>query len=127
VIGLVLDTTALVAYANGIESVGIRVAQAADDSLEVLVPALCLAQAYREAGRDAYRLLDVLVQIPNVVVGPVERRHCSVLGGWSHVLETLDLAQVAIEAAAYGVVPVMTSRADLLHRVLPHAWPIIAP
>ena len=126
-IGLVLDTTALVAYTSGVESVGIRVAQAADDSLEVIVPALCLAQAYREAGRDTYRLLDVLVQIPNVVVGPVERRHCSVLGGWSHALETLDLAQVAIEAAAYGVVPVMTSRAGLLHRVLPRAWPIIAP
>jgi hypothetical protein len=122
----VLDTTALVAYMRGTtDVVGSRIAIANDLNANVLVPSTCLAQAYAEADSVTSHLLDVVADLPNVVVVPLERDHCSVLGGWSRTLGSLDLAHALMEAAAYLTVPIITSRGDLAHRILAKEWPII--
>jgi hypothetical protein len=126
-VGLVLDTTAITAYMRGSVRVGAQIAVAADAAFDVLVPATCLAQAYREADAVTFHLLDVLADLPNVVVAPLERGHCSVLGGWARALGSLDLAHAVIETAAHPIVPLVTSRADLATSILPAAWPMIAP
>jgi hypothetical protein len=126
-VGLILDTTALVAYMNGSINVGTRIAEAADEGYDVLVPALCLAQAHRDADATSFRWLGVLADVGNVQVVPLERRRCSIVGSWSRALGTLDLAHVAVEAAANPIVPIVTTRGHLLRTVLPAAWPIIEP
>jgi hypothetical protein len=48
-VGLVLDTSALLSYAEGAsEQVGRNVAFQADLGLTVLIPAACLAAAYKD-------------------------------------------------------------------------------
>lgn len=80
-VSLVLETSALLAYAGGVTKVGARIRDAADDTEHVVVPALCLAEAYRRTDSDGWHMLDVLVVHPNVIVAPVERDMCGVLGG----------------------------------------------
>jgi hypothetical protein len=126
-VGLVLDTTAITAYMRGSVRVGAQIAVAADAAFDVLIPATCLAQAYRESDSVTFHLLDVLADLPNIVVAPLGREHCSVLGGWAQALGSLDLAHAVTETAAHPIVPLVTSRADLVTRVLPAAWPTIAP
>lgn len=124
-IGRVLDTSAMLAYARGSRVVGEELALAADDSLDVLLPALCLAEAYRQINDDGWHYLDVLATLPNVVVAPVEHGHCAVMGGWARVVGGMDLAQAAIETAANPIVPLVTAHRELLTRILPKEWPII--
>ncbi|TWH66142.1 hypothetical protein JD77_01092 [Micromonospora olivasterospora] len=51
---------------------------------------------------------------------------CPFLGGWSRRLGgRMDLAQLAMDAAAHPLVPVLTDRRELLGEVLPKDWPII--
>ncbi|WP_033344502.1 hypothetical protein [Catenuloplanes japonicus] len=123
--GLVLDTSAILSYTAGSEFVGERIAKTADQGLEVVVPALCLSQAYREADSEQWHYLDVLSTLPQTVVAPVELNMCAIMGGWSRMLKTMDLAQTAMEAAARPIVPIMSAHADLIHQVLPKEWPII--
>lgn len=123
---VVLDTSALLGYAEGSLVVGERLARAARRTQTVVVPALCLAEAYRRTDSDGWRLLDVLAAHPNVVVAPVEQDMCAVLGGWSRTVEAMDFAQAAIEAASRPVVPIMTDRPELVGRCLPEEWPVIA-
>ncbi|SCE95892.1 hypothetical protein GA0070562_4544 [Micromonospora tulbaghiae] len=46
------------------------------------------------------------------------------LGGRSRTLLSMDLAQVALEAAR-ATTPIMSDRRELLGEVLPKEWPII--
>ncbi len=124
VVGVVLDTAALLAYANGDERVGEQVAMVADYGRVALIPATCLASAYRDVVNDGWNLLDLLVNHEHTLVSPLEGDDCPVLGGWARTLG-LDTAHAAIEAAAHPVVPLMTSQRDLLSQFLPKEWPII--
>jgi hypothetical protein len=121
---MVLDTAALLAYASGTERVGLFVAHLADRGESALVPATCLAGAYRDMDAEAWSMLDLLVGHPHVTVSPLARRHCAVLGNWARVLG-LELAHAAIESAAYPVTPLMTGHRTLIAQVLPRQWPII--
>ncbi|MEV1158915.1 hypothetical protein AB0J27_26335 [Micromonospora chokoriensis] len=123
--GLVLDTTALLAYSEGVPAVGIQIAQVAYRRESVIIPAMCLTAAYRRVSNDGWPLLDIVADLEAVRVTPVDHNMCPVLGGWSRLLGSIDLAQVAIEAAARAVVPIMTDRRELLGEVLPKEWPII--
>jgi hypothetical protein len=125
---VVLDTTALVAYMRETtDVVGSKIAAANDVGASVIVPATCLAQAYAESDSDTFHLLDVISDLPNVIVAPLERSHCSILGSWSRILGgSLDLAHAMMEAAAYRIVPILTSRGDQVRQVLPKEWPIIS-
>jgi hypothetical protein len=91
----------------------------------VLVPALRLAEAYRQVDTARWSYVDVLGTLPDVVVAPVEHGHCPFLGGWARTLGTVDLAHAAMEAAANPIVPLMTAYRDTVTRVLPEEWPII--
>jgi hypothetical protein len=124
-IGLVLDTSAILAYTRGSARVGERITYAADNALDVLVPALCLAEAYRQTDTAGWSYVDILGTLPNVVVAPVEPGHCPFLGGWARTLGTMDLAHAAIETAANPIVPLMTAYRDVVTRALPKEWPII--
>ncbi|MFB9239512.1 hypothetical protein ACFFWC_28930 [Plantactinospora siamensis] len=122
--GLVLDTASLLAYSDGAEAVGGQIAKVADQGRTVIIPALCLATAYREVTRDGWPLLDIVGDLDQVTVAPVEHDMCSILGGWSRILGGLDFAQAAMETAR-AMVPIMTDRRELLGEVLPKEWPII--
>ena len=123
-VGIVLDTAALLAYAGGDLRVGEIVAAVADRAETVLVPATCLASAYRDVDGARWDLLDVLAGLAHVVIAPLERDHCAVLGGWARVLG-LDTAQAATEAATQAVTPLMTAHRESVTRFLPKDWPIL--
>ncbi|WP_433263610.1 hypothetical protein ACQPWR_26725 [Micromonospora vinacea] len=122
--GLVLDTNCLLAYSEGMEAVGEQIAKVADKGYRVIVPALCLAAAYRQVTSDGWPLLDIVGDLERVMVTPVEHDMCAILGGWSRALGGMDLAQAAMEAAR-AITPIMTDRRELLGEVLPKEWPII--
>lgn len=124
--GLALDTAALLAYASGAKDVGARIAEAADYARDVLVPALCLAHAHQQATAPQWELLELLAALPQVQITPVEPDMCAYLGGWSRRMTgRMDLAHLAMEAAANPLVPIMSDRRELLGEVLPKEWPII--
>ncbi|MET8090363.1 hypothetical protein [Micromonospora sp. NPDC005220] len=124
--GLALDTTALLSYSSGAKDVGKRIAEAADYNRDVLVPALCLAGAHERATAEQWEMLELLGALPQVQITPVEPEMCSYLGGWSRRMNgRMDLAQLAMDAAAHPLVPIMTDRRELLGEVLPKEWPII--
>jgi hypothetical protein len=123
-VAVVLDTSAVLAYAAGAERVGLYVALLADRDETAVIPATCLAAAYREVDLTAWDLVDLLASHPHVHVAPLEHYQCPVLGDWARVLG-LDLAHAAIESAAHTVTPLMTGHRELLGRVLPYRWPII--
>jgi len=122
--GVVLDTPALLAYATGNALVGREIAAIADEGRTVIVPALCLAVAYREVSTDGCTYLDRLGGLPHVVVTPLEHDMCAVLGGWARTLG-LDLAQAAMESSSIPPTPLLTDRRLLLEELLPKEWPII--
>ncbi|MFC4146891.1 hypothetical protein ACFO0M_11585 [Micromonospora mangrovi] len=122
--GLVLDTACLLAYCEGTETVGEQIAEVADRRQSVIIPALCLAEAYRRVHTDGWRLLDTLGDLAHVEVASVTHDMCMFLGGWSRTLGGMDLAQAALEAAR-ATSPIMTDRRELLGEVLPKEWPII--
>ncbi|MEO3779748.1 hypothetical protein ABGB16_23485 [Micromonospora sp. B11E3] len=122
--GLVLDTASLLAYSEGVEAVGEQIAKVADRRQSVIIPTLCLAAAYRQVTSDGWPLLDIVGDLEQVVVTPVEHDMCAILGGWSRSLGSTDLAQAAMEAAR-ATTPIMTDRRELLGEVLPKEWPII--
>jgi hypothetical protein len=122
--GLVLDTAALLAYADRAERIGRFVAAVADRGESLLIPATCLATAYQRVTSDGWDYLDVIANLTHAVVAPLTGEHCAVLGGWARTLG-LDSAHAAIEAAAHAVVPLMTAQRDLITGFLPKDWPII--
>lgn len=122
--GIVLDTAALLAYAAGDLKVGEIVALLADRGETVVIPAACLATAYRDVHAEGSSLLDLIVGLDHALVAPLTREHCAVAGGWSRILG-LDTAQAAIEAANNPVTPLMTEHRSLVIRFLPKAWPIV--
>ncbi|MGW5557896.1 hypothetical protein ACWER9_11790 [Micromonospora sp. NPDC003944] len=124
--GLALDTTALLAYSSTELDVGHRIAKAADRGRQVLVPALCLANAHQRATPAQWEMLELLGALPHIQITPVEPEMCNYLGGWSRRMNgRMDLAQLAMDAAAHPLVPIMTDRRELLGEVLPKEWPII--
>ncbi|MFF3869993.1 hypothetical protein [Micromonospora sp. NPDC001898] len=124
--GLALDTAALLAYSLTDLDVGHRIAEAADHGVNVLVPALCLANAHQQATPTQWEMLEVLAVLPHVRVTSVEADMCAFLSGWSRRLgERMDLAQLAMDAAIHPLVPIVTDRREILGEVLPKEWPII--
>lgn len=122
---LVLDADAVLACARGSFDVGERICAAADVGDFVLVPALCLAEAYRRADRDAWHYLDVLSNLDATVVTPVEPDDPPVLAGHARILGSEHLAHAVIEATAHAVIPIMTAQRERVTQILAKEWPII--
>ncbi|MEV0154252.1 hypothetical protein AB0H57_10995 [Micromonospora sp. NPDC050686] len=125
----VLDTGALMAYAQSVDAVGEAVVEAADAGETVAVPLVCLLEAYSLLDHTEHEFLRMLRRNPAVqVVTPalhVDRADdCPVIGGMARQTGRLGAghaAFVAISSAA-GLV---TSRADQVRKVLGDDWPII--
>ena len=122
--GVVLDTAALLAYTRGSDLVGRYLANIADRGEHALIPATCLASAYRDVDRSGWDLLDVLAGLGHAVISPLELDDCAVLGSWARTLG-LDTAHAAIASARYAVIPLMTNKRSLVSTVLVDAWPIV--
>lgn len=122
---LVLDTDSVLAYASGSLDVGERISRAADAQDFVLVPALCLAEAYRRADSGTWQYLDILSNLDATVVTPVEPDDALFLGGHARKLGSKHLAHAVLEAAAHAVTPIMTSQRERVTQILPKEWPII--
>jgi hypothetical protein len=123
-IGLVLDTDALLRYAEGSARVGGVIAEAADTGLTVLIPATCLAAAYQGVPPSRVDYLDIAAALPHVVVSPLDQDACPFIGGWARTLG-LDLAHAAVEAASHPLTPLMTAHRDRVTQYLPKEWPIL--
>jgi hypothetical protein len=122
-VAVVLDTAALVEYAHGNDSIGEYLAFTADEGDVALIPATCLASAYRDVNAAGADLLDVVSGLRHVVVAPLDVDHCAVLGGWARTLG-LDTAHAAIEAAS-AMTTLITRERELVARFLAPEWPII--
>ncbi|MBO0869992.1 MAG: hypothetical protein J2P15_15645 [Micromonosporaceae bacterium] len=120
-----LDTDAVLAYAFGSFSVGRRISEAADATDFVIVPALCLAEAYRRADSDAWHYLDVLSNLDATMVTRVEPDDPPSLGGYARTLGSKHLAHAVIEAAAHPITPIMTSQRERVSEILGKGWPIV--
>jgi hypothetical protein len=122
---LVLDTDAVLAYADGSLTVARFISKAADAEDFVLVPALCLAEAYRRADSRSWNHLDVLSSLDAAVVTPVEPDDLPFLGGHARTLGSKHLAHAVLAAAARPITPIMTSQRERVTQILAKEWPII--
>ena len=95
---LVLDRSAIVAYAAGSVHVGEPIAEVHADGGRVVVPVICLIEAAREVGDDMPR---VLVDHPACSVPPVTAGLWQALAAGTRVLGRLDLS-AALLAATTG-------------------------
>lgn len=120
----VLDTTAVLAYLRRTGGIGPMLSSTAEKGERVVLPALCLADAYRQADAEAAVMLDGMRDLPHIVVTSVDQGDCAVLGGWTGVVGRIDLAHAMIEAAS-AQVPLVTADRELAVRILPEEWPII--
>lgn len=123
--GLVLDADAVTAYTHGEVQVGELISHHADRNEEVLVPLLCLAEAYRRATAATAMVLDILQSLANVTVVAPEQGDAPYLGGWTNLVGSMDLAHATLTASGGQVVPLLTSRRDAVTKVLSKEWPII--
>ncbi|MGC4748430.1 type II toxin-antitoxin system VapC family toxin [Micromonospora sp. DT201] len=104
--GLVLDTSALLAYASGtsVEPGAILTLAEEDPEQEVWIPALCLGQAQLEvAGTPAVHLLDLLLSEERdtrvaVYDGPTSRRVARIAARFD---VPLDVAHAVATAVLY--------------------------
>jgi hypothetical protein len=123
--GLVLDTDSVLAYTRGSLVVGATISTMTAMARDVLVPALCLAEAYRRATSEEWDYLELLWTVPGIVVTPVHPRDAPFLAGHARKLGSKHLAHAVIEAASHPIVPIMTSQRERVSQVLANQWPII--
>lgn len=97
-IRLVLDTSAVLAYAATSINVGETIAEVVDEGGRFGVSVLCLAEASRLVGEEHALGVPLLVQHPHCVVLPVLAEDWSAVAGWTAVLDRADLAASLIEA-----------------------------
>lgn len=121
---MVLDTAAVMSYMRGEPAVGKRIAKLRIGAQHVAVPVLCLAEAYREATSEQALVLDLLSNLEASIVTPVREIDGPLLGGWSRILGSHDLAHAALDAAEHHAT-LMTSERKTINRVLAEGWPII--
>jgi hypothetical protein len=105
---LVLDTSAIVAYARGSVDVGEPIAEVSDAGGVVLLPVVCLVEAAR---RVDDHMLHLLTDHPACEVDPVTADGWPMAAATTRVLGRLDLA-VALIAAATGGGFVLTAEPD---------------
>lgn len=96
---LVLDRSAIVAYAAGSVHVGEPISEVYADGGRVLVPVVCLIEAAREVGDEMPRLL---VVHPACTVADLAGELWPALAAGTRVLGRLDLAVALLAATAGG-------------------------
>ncbi|MEE6259929.1 hypothetical protein [Plantactinospora sonchi] len=97
-IRLVLDTSAIIAYANTSIAVGETIAEVVDEGGRFAVPVACLAEASRLVPEDRAAGVLLLVEHPCAYVTPIGATDWQVLAEWTRILGRLDAASALIEA-----------------------------
>lgn len=105
---LVLDRSAIIAYATGSIHVGEPIAEVHTDGGRVVVPIICLIEAAREVGDE---MPGLLIDHPACMVPPVTVELWTALAAGTRVLGRLDLA-AALLAATMGEGYVLTSEPE---------------
>lgn len=95
---LVLDTSAVVAFAAGSVDVGEPISEVYDEGGRVVVPVVCLIEAARQVGED---MLRVLVEHPACEVTPLTAESWAVVTAGTRVLGRLDLAAALLAATSW--------------------------
>jgi hypothetical protein len=94
---LVLDTSAVLAYAVGSINVGELIAEVADEGHRIGVPALCLVDAFRQADQDDLSALRVLTRHPRCAILPMLAGNWEPVAERARVLDRVDLALCLVE------------------------------
>jgi hypothetical protein len=105
---LVLDTSAIVAYAAGSVDVGEPIAEVHSEGGQAVIPIVCLIEAARQVGDDMPQLL---IGHPAVAVEPLVVAHWPAVTAGLRVLGRLDLASAFLTATA-GDGYILTSEPD---------------
>ncbi|MFS8480207.1 MAG: hypothetical protein FWJ93_14850 [Micromonosporaceae bacterium] len=121
---LVLDTSAVLAYAKGSIAVGELLSIITDDGDTVLIPATCLAEAHRRLADGEDRVLTILSTIPCVELSPLLPEQSAKVGRAARNGGGVDAAHAALEAVAREA-QVATHDVVAMSRLLPPDWPII--
>ena len=96
---LVLDTSAIMAYAAASIHVGETIAEVVDEGGRIGAPAVCLAEAARLIGEHLLAGVTLLTRHPACVVLPTLAEDWQALAAWTRVLGRVDLAVALVEAA----------------------------
>ncbi|KAB1943578.1 hypothetical protein F8271_09860 [Micromonospora sp. ALFpr18c] len=125
----VLDTGALMAYAQGVDAVGEAMVAAADADATVAVPLVCLLEAYSLLDHTEHEYLTMLRRNPTVqVLAPAlqidQADDCPVIGGMARQTGRLGAGHAAFLAIS-SAAGLITSRADQVRKVLGDDWPIV--
>ncbi len=120
---VVLDTTAVLAYAKGSIAVGELLSIVADDGHTALIPAACLAEAHRRQA-DNSALLRVLAAAPCVELAPLMPEQAAEVGAGAGGSAGLDQGHAAVEAVARGA-QLATQDVAIMSLLLPPDWPIL--
>lgn len=130
-IPVVLDASALQAYADGRLAVGELIAEVADEGRRVGIPAVCLAHAYAATGDDAAAAHLMLLTTTAVAILPLAAdepgradearqvgRFAAAAGG--------DLSiGYAVRAALHHEAYYATTQPARVARILPSGWEIL--
>jgi hypothetical protein len=101
-IRIVLDSSAMLAYAATSISVGETIAEVADEGCRFGLPMVCLAEASRLMSEEQVAALLLLVRHPSAVVTSTPVADWEVLAEWTRGLGRVDLASALAEAIAHN-------------------------
>jgi hypothetical protein len=121
---LVLDTSAVLAYAKGSVAVGELLSIITDDGDTALIPAACLAEAHRCLPDGEDGLLTILSTIPCVELSPLLPDQSAEVGVAVRKGGGVDGGHAAVEAVAREA-QIATQDVVTMSRLLPADWPII--
>jgi hypothetical protein len=110
---LVLDTTAVLAYADASINVGETIAEVVDEGGQFAVPTVCLAEASRLVPDKIADGVNLLVRHPHCVILPALAEDWTALAAWTRILGRVDLAAALLEAIDRPACWVLSGQADL--------------
>jgi hypothetical protein len=99
-IGLVLDASAMVAYARGSEAVGELIVLLGEERRDVALPVVALADAFGRSDESRHAMLRVLLGVAGAVPIPLDPIAAAAVGVLGRRLG-LGVAHAVVLAAAY--------------------------
>ncbi|WP_430781820.1 hypothetical protein [Actinoplanes sp. G11-F43] len=117
----------MLAYSDGVEGIGQMVADTFDTGSEIVIPVVCLLEAYRILDHTEHHRLGPLranpvIRIADVFDGPGDAP--PIIGGLAVTASRLGAAH-AIWMAMCGRAAVVTSQPDQIRSVLGDSWPLV--
>jgi hypothetical protein len=110
---LVLDTTAILAYAGASIHVGETIAEVVDEGGQFGVPTICLAEASRLIPDKLAEGINLLVRHTQCVVLSALAEDWTALVAWTRIVGRVDLAAALIEATDRSACWVISGEAEL--------------